>query len=133
MKTIVLFKLGLYALLLILSPLSYADMAIRQQANNTSNDYARLIISNEKLNGKVKLTKSRVKPKGNLVEGDVEIQNLTNKTVALHYRFDWLDKDGFAVDDMIIWEPITLGPKDIRSFSSMGKSRAATRVQFVIK
>lgn len=102
-------------------------------ASANADNKIELIVANDGLIEKVKLTKARVKARGTLKMGDVEVKNLSSERLVLEYRFDWLDEDGFGVSESGIWQRFDLGAGDVRSFKSMAKSKEATTFRLVVR
>lgn len=104
-----------------------------QNIIDQSHPRARLIIGSKQLAKKIKLVKARVAPIGNFMRGQAAIQNSTDQRFTLEYKIDWFDDEGFLVGDGGIWERFALGPREIRPFKSLGKSKYAARMQFTVR
>jgi len=100
---------------------------------DTSHPRVRLILGSDDLYGKISLIKARVAPRGNFIKGQASVQNLTDDIYALEYKFDWYDDEGFIVGKGGVWQRILLGPRDIKSLKSIGKTKNASRLQLTVR
>jgi len=98
-----------------------------------SHPRVRLIVGGSNLQNQIKLIKQQVAPFGKMMRGRASIQNLTDKRLVLEYKIDWFDDEGFIIGDGGIWERFSLGPRAIRSFKSLGKSKFASTMQFMVR
>lgn len=93
-----------------------------------------LVIGSSNLADAVRLFNARIGRVGVFKRGMVSVQNLTDDRVTLEYKFEWLDDEGFPVgDDAGIWERFSLGPREVRTFRSVGKSRRAASMRFTLR
>ncbi len=98
-----------------------------------SHPRARLILGDSNLVDNIAIVKPRVAPLGVFMRGQVIIQNLTDEKYLLDYKFDWLDDEGFLINDGGVWFPIVLGPREMKSIKSLGKSQYAARMQVTVR
>ncbi len=110
-----------------------AEQMQKSDTIDQSHPRARLIVGSEGLHDQVRLIKARVAPIGRLMRGQATVQNLTEKRMTLEYKVDWLDDEGFVIDDGGIWERFALGARELRPFKSLGKSQQAATMQFTVR
>lgn len=100
---------------------------------DTSYPGAKLVIGSDQLLGKAILRDARLRKVGKFTQGEVTVQNTTNKTYYLEYLFEWEDSQGFSVDEVKVWRPFTLTPYQVRKFTSTGPVPEATRITFTVR
>ena len=100
---------------------------------DTSYPGAKLVIGSDQLLGKVILRDVHFRKVGKFTQGEVTVQNTTNKTYYLEYLFEWEDNQGFSVDEVKVWRPFTLTPYQVRKFTSTGPVPEATRITFTVR
>ncbi len=121
------------ASLMLLPATSSAEKMQQHRTIDQSHPRARLIVGSEGLYDQVRLVKARVAPLGNFMRGQAAVQNLTDERLVLEYKIDWMDDEGFLIGDGGIWERFALGPRELRPFKSLGKSKRAARMQFTVR
>jgi len=117
-------------------PVGPGNPNIRQYQQNTidtSNPRMRLILGSEDLIGKVALVDVRFGTAGTLPRAEVTVQNLTNDRYTLEYMYHWEDRQGFGVDVNPVWKRFVLGPREIKSFQSLGPSPEAWSAIFTVR
>lgn len=93
-----------------------------------------LVVGGSDLADAVHLFNARIGRIGAFKRGMVSVQNRTDDRVTLEYKFEWLDDEGFPVgDEAGIWERFVLGPREVRTFRSLGKSRRAASMRFTLR
>jgi len=97
------------------------------------NPQALLILGSSELEGEVRFIKPLVAPLGNFLRGQVTLQNLTDATFLLDYKFDWLDDSGFLIGNGGVWQPVVLRPRQLMPIKSVGKSTDAAKMQVTIR
>ena len=100
---------------------------------DTQDPRAKLVLGSEDLLGKVALGDTRLRQIGTLTQAQVTVQNLTETRYTLEYRFDWRDSQGFDVGSLNTWHRFTLTPRQTQTFTSMGKTPAATNIVFNVR
>ena len=61
------------------------------------------------------------------------MQNLTQESYDLEYRFEWADDDGFEVEALNVWTPFTLTPSLIKRIRNTAPAPEATRITFTVR
>jgi len=92
------------------------------QLNTVSNAHprARLIAGSKDLVGKIDLVDVRFGAVGQLQRAEVSVQNLSNDRYSLEYMYSWEDQQGFKINQNTVWKRFTLGPREIKSFQTIG-------------
>jgi hypothetical protein len=111
----------------------YAEKMTEHETIDQTHPRARLIVGSKGLHKKIHIIKAKVAPFRNWMRGQATIQNLTDKTLTLECKFDWLDDEGFLIGDGGIWQRFPIGPRDLRPFKSLGKSKYASKMQFTVR
>ncbi|MBW2271874.1 MAG: YcfL family protein [Deltaproteobacteria bacterium] len=94
---------------------------------------AKLVLGSKDLLGKVVIIDPKFRKTGSLTEASVSVQNLSQNTYNLEYRFEWEDDDGFEVDGGGIWTRFSLTPNLIKKIRATGPSPQATRITFTVR
>jgi uncharacterized protein YcfL len=109
---------------------------MRHYKQNTINDThprARLVLGSKDLVDKIVMVDVRMGAVGALQRAEVSVQNLTNKRYVLEYMYSWEDKDGFSINNNKVWQRFELGPREIRSFQSVGASPDAYGLTMTVR
>jgi len=109
---------------------------IRHYQQNTidaSHPRMRLVLGSEALVGNIALVDVRLGDAGGLPRAEVSVQNLTNNRYTLEYQFAWEDKEGFSIPENRVWKRFVLGPREIRSFQSLGANPDAWSATFTVR
>lgn len=99
----------------------------------TRHPRAKLVLGSRKLIHQVVIVAPKFRQVGELTQASVEVQNLTEKTYALEYRFEWEEESGFGVDSTSVWRRFTLTPNQIQKFSSTGRAPEAKNIVFTVR
>lgn len=130
-------KLSLASLTLILA--SCAGRPVISPAPNIpsahieANAPGKLILASPDLHGHVALVNPKTRSLGQLTQAEVGIQNTTDDRYTVEYRFEWFDKDHFAIQSLSTWHRLTLTAGELRSVQSLGKNPSATNFQFTVR
>jgi uncharacterized protein YcfL len=100
---------------------------------DTSWPGAKLVVGSPDLLGRVVVTAPQFRKQGRLTEAVVTVQNLSAGTYGLEYLFEWEDDGGFTVDQVTVWQQVTLTPHQIMKLTSTGPAPEATRITFTIR
>lgn len=111
----------------------FAEKMAESKMIDQSHPRARLIVGSKGLYKKVRLIKAKVVPFRKWMRGSATVQNLTDDRLVLEYKIDWYDDEGFIIGDGGIWERFALGPRELRPFKSLGKSKHASKMQFTVR
>ena len=117
-------------------PVGVSNPNIRHYQQNTINaehPRVRLVLGSEQLVGKIALVNVRLDDSSDLPRVEVSVQNLTNDRYTLEYRYEWQDRQGFGINDNTVWRRFVLGPREIRSFQTVGKNPDAYSVTFTVR
>ncbi|MCX8064324.1 MAG: YcfL family protein [Candidatus Hydrogenedentes bacterium] len=92
-----------------------------------SGDYDSFIHCNDrKLKKKLKMCDVKMRTVGDVLQVSVTLINVSKKTLNLHYKFMWFDKDNFEIRaDTFPWIPITLHSKEQKSIQGVAPNPAA--------
>jgi uncharacterized protein YcfL len=110
--------------------------SVRHYKQNTITDThprARLVLGSKNLVDKIVMVDVRMGAVGELQRAEVSVQNLTNSRYVLEYMYSWEDKDGFSINDNKVWQRFELGPRQIRSFQSVGVSPDAYGLTMTVR
>ena len=105
----------------------------RHVAIDETDPRATLVLGSRKLLGNVVIIEPKFRKTGSLTEASVSVQNLSEDTYYLEYRFEWGDDDGFEVDGMSVWRPFSLTPNLVKKIRATGPSPQATRITFTVR
>ncbi len=105
----------------------------QQSTINNANPRVRLVLGSEKLVGKIALVDARLGTAGALPRVEVSAQNLTDHRYTLEYMYTWEDQQGFGINDNPVWRRFVLGPREIKSLRSVGKSPDAYSVTLTVR
>ena len=111
--------------------LAFAGCA--SQPVDTSDPLAKLIVSSQKLKGKIRLTDPRIRPAGQFMQAQVLLENRTGERYDLEYRIDWQDHQGFAAGNEGAWQFVTLNGYGSESLSSTSKVPEGTRIVVTVR
>jgi uncharacterized protein YcfL len=100
---------------------------------DTSWPGAKLVVGSPDLLGRVVVTSPQFRKQGRLTEAVVTVQNLSAATYGLEYLFEWEDDGGFIVDQVKVWQQVTLTAHQIMKLTSTGPAPEATRITFTIR
>ena len=109
---------------------------IRHYQQNTidnTNPRMRLVLGSEALVGNIALVNVRIGDASGLPRAEVSVQNLTNDRYTLEYLFTWEDKEGFSINSNSVWKRFVLGPREIRSFQTVGANPDAWAATFTVR
>lgn len=98
-----------------------------------SDPRATLVLGSKGLLGKVVIIEPKFRRTGSLTEASVSVQNLSQRTFDLEYRFEWADDDGFEVDGMSVWRRFSLTPNLVKKLRATGPSPQATRITLTVR
>ena len=100
---------------------------------NRSYPGATIVYGSKYLAMDIWISDARFQPVGQLTRAQVTLENTTETRYTLEYKFDWEDRSGFSVDNMGTWHRFTVAPREIRKFTSTGKTPEATGIIFTIR
>ena len=107
--------------------------AFETRVVETRHPRAKLALGSRMLIRQVVIVAPKFRQVGELTQASVEVQNLTEKTYRLEYRFEWEDEAGFGVDATSVWRRFTLTPNQIQKFSSTGRAPEAKNIVFTVR
>lgn len=121
---------------IILIPLSLLIIGCThpQSSNNVLTKPNRVIINNIPLSKKVKITSFSTRYVNNILESYVQVQNLSQVTYDLEYRFKWYDQDKYEVgENLSIWKPLFLDAMDAKKIIGLASTEKAESFKFYIR
>ena len=107
--------------------------ALATRVAETDHPRAKLVLGSRVLIHEVVIVAPKFRQVGELTQASVEVQNLTEKTFGLEYRFEWEDEAGFGIDATSVWRRFTLTPNQIQKFSSTGRAPEAKNIVFTVR
>lgn len=110
-----------------------SDQDAANNAVDKSYPGATLILADNDLPGRIKLFDAKIRPIGKLHQGQVKVQNVTEDSYNLEYRFSWMDGDGFDVDADTTWHRFSLTPNAIQPFKTMATDPNARQMVFTVR
>lgn len=105
----------------------------QQKTVSTMHPRARLIAGSKNLVGQIDLVNVRFGTVGQLQRAEVSVQNLSNKRYSLEYMYVWEDQQGFKINQNTVWKRFTLGPREIRSFQTIGVTPEAYGLTMTVR
>ncbi|MEJ2608844.1 MAG: YcfL family protein [Candidatus Thiodiazotropha sp.] len=106
---------------------------IEQKTIVSSFPRARLVLGSDALLERIAMVDARIGEVGQLTRAEVSIQNLTNTKYTLEYMYAWEDEQGFSINENRVWKRFSLGPKEIKSFKSVGGDPNAYSVTMTVR
>jgi uncharacterized protein YcfL len=106
---------------------------VEQKTITTSFPRARLVLGSDALLKRIVMVDARIGEIGQLTRAEVSVQNLTNKKYTLEYMYTWEDEQGFSINENRVWKRFTLGPKQIRSFKTVGGDPNAYAITMTVR
>lgn len=103
------------------------------QTIDISNPRAKLVMGSEMLVGDIAIMDPKLRDHGALTQSQVTVQNASGTRYTLEYKFDWTDDQGFSVASINSWHRFTLAPREVRTFTSMGKQPNAKNIVFTVR
>lgn len=100
---------------------------------NRSYPGATIVYGSEYLAMDIWISDARFQPVGQLTRAQVTLENTTETRYTLEYKFDWEDRTGFSVGNTGTWHRFTVAPREIRKFTSTGKTPEAKNIIFTIR
>ena len=94
---------------------------------------AQLVLASSKLNKIVSMENVRFGQVGRFTRAQVDIRNLTSRSLKLEYQVQWRDQSGFNLNSMSAWQRITLAPRQIESVLSVGKVEEAYGIRLTVR
>lgn len=104
----------------------------RVPAVDQSNPYARLILGQEVLRGRIALDQARMRQVGALKQAEVVVVNSTQDLFQLEYRVDWQDDDDFQVESGA-WRRFTLAGHERYAIQSTGGTPQASKINVTVR
>jgi len=105
----------------------------QQNTVSTAHPRARLIAGSKDLVGQIDLVNVRFGTVGQLQRAEVSVQNLSNERYSLEYMYVWEDQQGFKVNQNTVWKRFTLGPREIKSFQTIGVTPTAYGLTMTVR
>jgi uncharacterized protein YcfL len=106
--------------------------ALRQEQEAEIPIYKRVVVNNDSLGRDIAVTDTRVAQAGDILQAGVTIESRTGSTLALQYRFVWLDAKGFEINpESGTWKPLTLYGKETRQLQGTAPNPSA--IEFTLK
>ena len=81
----------------------------------------------------LQVTDLRATKRDNLLKIQAEITNFSAGSQQIHYRFKWLDRDGFSVWDDEPWKPLTITANHKEIINVVSPTFKATDFRLVLK
>lgn len=94
---------------------------------------AQLIISSDTLLKNVAINNIRFGSVGNFERVQMNMQNTSNNRLNLEYKIEWMDQQGFSVNDNSVWHRFTLSAHQIETIQSVGKVPEAYSVKVTVR
>ena len=105
----------------------------QQNTVSTAHPRARLIAGSKDLVGQIDIVNVRFGTVGQLQRAEVSVQNLSNERYSLEYMYVWEDQQGFKVNQNTVWKRFTLGPREIKSFQTIGVTPTAYGLTMTVR
>jgi len=105
----------------------------QQNTVSTAHPRARLIAGSKDLVGQIDLVNVRFGTVGQLQRAEVSVQNLSNERYSLEYMYVWEDQQGFKINQNTVWKRFTLGPREIKSFQTIGVTPTAYGLTMTVR
>ena len=105
----------------------------QQNTVSTAHPRARLIAGSKDLVGQIDLVNVRFGTVGQLQRAEVSVQNLSNERYSLEYMYVWEDQQGFNINQNTVWKRFTLGPREIKSFQTIGVTPTAYGLTMTVR
>jgi len=105
----------------------------QQNTVSTAHARARLIAGSKNLVGKIDLVDVRFGSVGQLQRAEVSVQNLSNNRYSLEYMYSWEDQQGFSINQNTVWKRFSLGPREIKSFQTLGVTPQAYNLTMTVR
>jgi len=105
----------------------------QQNTVSTAHPRARLIAGSKDLVGQIDLVNVRFGTVGQLQRVEVSVQNLSNERYSLEYMYVWEDQQGFKINQNTVWKRFTLGPREIKSFQTIGVTPTAYGLTMTVR
>ena len=81
----------------------------------------------------LRISDLRAVKRDNLLRIQAEITNTSNESQQLHYRFKWLDRDGFSVWDDEPWKPLLVSGNQKQLINVVAPTFKATDFRIVLQ
>ncbi len=106
--------------------------ALRQEPDSEIPIYKRVVVNNTSLGRDIAVTDTRVAQTGDILQAAVTIESKTGSTLALQYKFVWIDAKGFEIDPGTgSWKPLTIYGRETRQLQGVAPRPAA--IEFMLK
>ena len=106
--------------------------ALKQEQDAEIPIYKRVVVNNTSLGRDIAVTDTRVAQGGDILQAGVTIESKTGSTLALQYKFVWIDAKGFETNpESGTWKPLTLNGRETRQLQGVAPSAAA--IEFMLK
>lgn len=109
------------------------SVQVQQALVNSDNPRAQLVLGNKELLDNVIYRDVIFGEVGNFTRSQFQLENLSDKRIGLEYKINWLDSQGFLVQSNEAWHRFTLGPRQVKSIQSVGKSPEAYKIQAIVR
>ncbi len=106
--------------------------ALKQEQDAEIPIYKRVVVNNTSLGRDIGVIDTRVAQAGDILQAGVTLESKTGSTLALQYKFVWIDAKGFEVNpDTGTWKPLTLYGRETRQLQGVAPNAAA--IEFMLK
>ncbi len=78
-----------------------------------------IIVNNRSLASDIEITDIKSAFTGNMLKVQLSLRSKSRDTVALQYRFDWLDVQGFEINSNQSWKPFLIYGKETRTIQGV--------------
>jgi len=100
---------------------------------NSDHPRAQLVLGNKDLLDNVIFRDVIFGQVGNFTRAQFQLENLSDQRMSLEYQINWLDNQGFTVLSNNAWHRFTLGPRQVKTLQSVGKSENAYKIQVTVR
>jgi len=129
----ILVTLSLVAFLSGCNTVASNRTSTQQALVDDTNPRAQLVLGNKKLLNKVIYRDVKFGTVGNFTKAQFQLENLSDMRIGLEYQIIWQDSAGFNVLTDSSWHRFTLGPRQVKTIQSVGKTPESTNIQVVVR
>jgi uncharacterized protein YcfL len=106
--------------------------ALKQEQEAEIPIYKRVVVNNTSLGRDIAVIDTRVAQTGDILQAAVTLESRTGSTLALQYKFVWIDAKGFEIDPGSgTWKPLTIYGKEVRQLQGVAPRPSA--IEFMLK
>lgn len=100
---------------------------------NDSHPRAQLVLGHKSLLDNLIYRDVKFGKVGNFTRAQFQLENRSDQRLSLEYLIKWQDEAGFDINDNNVWHRFTLGPRQVKTVQSVGKSDTAHQIQVMVR